>query len=111
MYMGSAPQMMEREPSFMLNICSRERVGDSNTAESVLVTIQCYTRVLNCIKDTLQEGAVPSLAVLNRDEELVETVHIVECILRDLEEVQDRWVLIEAGVGTTSAYGYQAVRL
>ncbi len=35
--------------SFMLNICGRERVGDSNTAESVLVTIQCYTQVLNCI--------------------------------------------------------------
>ncbi len=66
------------------------------------MTIQCYTPVLNCIKETLQEGAVPSLAVPNGDEELVETVRSVKCILRDLEEVQDRcWVLIEAGIGTT----------
>ena len=67
----------------MLNISARERTSDSNVAESVLVTIQCYCRVLYAIKETLHEAN-------GGDRELLDTLNIVADLLSDLEEIRGR---------------------
>lgn len=89
--------------AFMLNISARERSSDSNVAESVLVTIQCYSRVMYAIKETLHEAN-------GGDRELLETLSIVTDLLSDLEEIRGRWVLLEAGVDNP-VNQYQAVRV
>lgn len=89
--------------SFMLNISSREGERNERVAESVLITIQSYIRVINAIRETLEEA-------VNVDEDFSDTLHTVEAVLIDMEEVHTRWVLIEAGVSRISgSYQYPRV--
>ena len=76
--------------SFILNISQREGERNTNVAESVVVSIQSYLRVLYAIKD--------SLSAVAGDRELVDIVTTLSSLIDDVEEIYSRWTSIEAGI-------------
>ena len=89
--------------SFLLNISDREGRSCSNIAESVLVHIQCYMRVLYAIKFTLEEAN-------GGDSELLDIFRGVSELIDEIEVIYEHWLCIEAGVESCNV-GYCAQRL
>ena len=82
--------------AFIINIADREPRATSNMAESVLVSISNYLHVLYAIKASLHDGN-------GGDGELMDVLSTVSSLLKDLEEINARWIYIEAGMETNAA--------
>ena len=79
-------------------LSGKEHEANSDIAKSVLEKISSYIYVLLHEKATLQEGDC------HGDEELVSVQTLVSSLIKDMEDINARWTLIEAGiVGNTTS--------
>ena len=91
--------------TFIVSIADREEEATASTAESVLVRISNFLHVLYAIKASLHDGN-------GGDGELLDTLTTVSGLLKDLEEINARWICIESGVSAnTSRCPYRALRV
>lgn len=63
----------------------------SNVAESIIVSLQIYMKVLYAVKDILEEAN-------GADVELLHVLNVVTSLIRDIERIYSCWTLIESGV-------------
>ena len=82
--------------TFIVSIADREEEATASTAESVLVRISTFIHVLYAIKASLHDNN-------GGDRELLDTLSTVCGLLKDLEEINARWICIESGVSTNAS--------
>ena len=82
--------------TFIISIADREEGATASTAESVLVRIVNFLYVLYAIKASLHDGN-------GGDGELLDTLATVSGLLRDLEEINARWICIESGLSANAS--------
>jgi hypothetical protein len=77
--------------NFLVSIGEREAGATTSAAESILVRISSFQRVLYAIETTLRDHD-------DGDRELQGVLPTVSSLLSDLEQINTRWMFIESGM-------------